>query len=452
MREAASWIEGSLTLSENTVVQHGGTIEHDLTVPANTHLDLHGAVEGDLIVEPDGLAMREERGGTCLAICLATDSWEPSGVGEHMLGLAAALRNESRVSFVCPPSPLGRLCLDRATRLGLDALALDWGEPRASARFSEWLRSRQVDICHVHAGIVWEGLSLVTAARMSGISTVVRTEHLPYMFLDESGRGRYASALRYVDKVVCVSREAHDSFVAAGLPANLVTIIRNGTPVCSATRDRDQVRAALGLDVQMRMVLTVARYTEQKDHRTLLEAMPAVLAREPRARFVFVGTGPLEAAVRRAIHERNLGQHVFLLGHRTDVLDLMAAADLFALPSRFEGLPLAVLEAMAIGLPVVATRVCGTAEAVEDGVTGLLVAPGDAEILASAISELLANPRWAAQLGARGRARAQRAFSLDRMARELLALYHDLQTRSRRPHRSEVDGFPLRVQAAGATL
>jgi glycosyltransferase involved in cell wall biosynthesis len=373
-------------------------------------------------------------------------------VGEHMLGLAAMLRLEGLVSFVCPPSPTGLRFLDRAARLGLDTLALDWGQPRASERFCEWLHSRQVDICHVHAGIIWEGLDVVTAARMSGVSGVLRTEHLPYMGLDESGRGHYASALRHVDKVICVSREARDSFVDAGVPANLVTFVRNSTPACSAECDRDQVRASLGLDAQMRIVLTVARYTEQKDHRTLLAAAPAILAREPRARFVFVGTGPLEEAVRRTIHERNLDQHVILLGHRADVPDLMAAADLFVLPSRFEGLPLAVLEAMAAGLPVVATRVCGTAEAVEDRVTGLLVEPGDAEILASAISELLAKPRWAARLGARGRVRVQQAFSLDRMAREILALYHDLLTRSRRPHRSEVDGFPFLVQAAGVTL
>jgi glycosyltransferase involved in cell wall biosynthesis len=361
------------------------------------------------------------------------------------------LRAHSNILFACPPSAMGRLYLDRAAALGLDTLALDWGRPHASERFAEWLGSRRVDICHVHAGIGWEGLDVIQIARVSGVPVIIRTEHLPYLLTDEAERVRYTNALQDVDRIVCVSNEARASFVAGGVPGDLLTVIRNGIPAYPVRRGRDRARASLGLGAHARMVLTVARYAEQKGHRTLLDAVPAVLTCEPQAHFVWVGTGPLEEAMRWAIHQRGLDEHVILLGGRSDVPDLMAAADLFVLPSRFEGLPLAVLEAMVAGLPVVATRVCGTAEAVQDRVTGLLVEPGDSKALAAAISKLLAEPQRATQFGARGRVRAQQAFGLGRMARETLALYRELLARSRQSWRSNDEVHSHLIQSTETT-
>jgi glycosyltransferase involved in cell wall biosynthesis len=366
-----------------------------------------------------------------LTVCLITDSHEPSGVGEQMLALGATLRARgSRVLFICTPSASGGRYIDRAAGLGLETLAVDWGRPRARQRFAEWVSARRVDVCHVHAGIAWESLDIPAAARIAGVPVVVRTEHLPYLLTDESDHARYTAALRHVDKIVCVSHGARDSFIIAGVPASAITVIYNGIEARPA--DRDRVRVLLGLDALAPMVLTVARYTPQKGHRTLLDAVPSVLAREPQARFAWVGTGPLEATMHEMVRKQGLDRHVLLLGQRDDVPDFMAAADLFALPSLFEGLPLAVLEAMAAALPVVASRVCGTEEAVQDGVTGLLVEPGNPEALAFCLSELLSKPQWAAQLGARGRERVEQAFSLSRVTRETLALYHDLLSRQYR--------------------
>ena len=205
----------------------------------------------------------------------------------------------------------------------------------------------------------------------------------------------------------------------------------------------------LGLDRDSRIVLTVARYTEQKDHRTLLDAIPAILAFEPRARFVWVGTGPLQDSLMDAVRRQGLDRYVLFLGQRDDVPELMGAADIFALPSRFEGLPLVVLEAMAAGVPVVATRVCGTAEAVRHRVTGLLVEPGRPAELASALVAVLGNPAWGAQLGERGRIRAQRRFSAERMARETLALYDEVWNRKR--DSTVAQTRPYSVQSPGAS-
>jgi glycosyltransferase involved in cell wall biosynthesis len=404
-----------------------------------------------LRAEPQGRFGLKRENDPKLAVCLVTDSEEPSGVGEHMLGLASALRVSTAVSFVCPPSSAGLAFIERARRSGLDTLALHWTEPRATERFRAWLRSREIDICHVHAGIGWEGLDIVETAR-AHVPVVVRTEHLPFLLTDQSERARYAEMLRRVDGVICVSKQVRESFLNARVPASLTTVVRNGVAVHRTPRDRERIRASLHLGADNPMILTVARFTEQKDYRTLLESLPSIIAGEPSARFLWVGTGPLEHPMRREISERGLDRHVLFLGHRHDVPDLMAAADLFTLPSRFEGLPLAVLEAMSAGRAIVATRVSGTVEAVQNRVTGLLVEPGNPALLAGAILEVLANPEWRAELGARGRARAQRAFGLPRMAREVLAVYHGLLRRSGRPRNAELNGHPDLSEPVGANL
>jgi glycosyltransferase involved in cell wall biosynthesis len=264
------------------------------------------------------------------------------------------------------------------------------------------------------------------------VPVVIRTEHLPFVSDDPGHRAQYVRAMHHVDQLVCVSNQARDSFVDAGMSTRgRIAVIRNAAPVIARTSDRTAVRSTLGFEPDSRIVLTVARYTEQKDHRTLLDAIPIIINSEPRARFVWVGTGPLKGPMIDAVRRQDLGRYVMFLGQRDDVPELMAAADVFALASRFEGLPLAILEAMAAGLPVVATRVCGTAEAVRHGLTGLLVEPGRPAALATALVDVLTKPEWAARLGERGRIRARRCFSVDRMARRTLALYDDVLSRTR---------------------
>ena len=385
----------------------------------------------------------------CSSVCLVTDSEEPSGLGEHILTLMGVLRWHRRVVLACSGGPRVRRFLDRAVAMGVDTLALDWHGSEWRSHFAEWLSHGQIDLCHVHAGIFWEAQDIAAVAKCSGVPIVIRTEHLPFVSDDAAHRARYATAMRDVDQLVCVSSQARDSFVDAGMAPEHIAVIRNGAAVTVRSADRAAVRAALGLDQDSRIVLTVARYTEQKDHRTLLDAIPAILAFEPRARFVWVGTGPLQDLLMDAVRRQGLDRYVLFLGQRDDVPELMGAADIFALPSRFEGLPLVVLEAMAAGVPVVATRVCGTAEAVRHRVTGLLVEPGRPAELAAALVAVLGNPAWGAQLGERGRIRAQHRFSAERMARETLALYDEVWNRKR--DSTVAQPRPCSVQSPGAS-
>lgn len=169
---------------------------------------------------------------------------------------------------------------------------------------------------------------------------------------------------------------------------------------------RQRVRASLGVSDDEVLSLTVANLRRNKDYPNLLRAACEATQREPRLRFVSVGQGPLVEEMRDLHGQLGLGERFQFLGYRRDVVDLMSAADLFTLASAHEGLPVAVMEAFAAGLPVVATAVGGLPQQVEDGVQGLLVRPGDAEALATALVKVAASDEIRSQMSAAARARA----------------------------------------------
>ena len=359
-------------------------------------------------------------------LCLFTDSFEPSGVGEHMLALAAELQGDYFISFVCRPTPQGLPTLQRAAAMGLETLAIEARGRPGREKLRQWLCSWRPEIFHGHAGIGWEGLGGICVARRVGVPTVLRTEHLPYLITDKPKQALHKSVMQYLDRLICVSEQARLSFLEAGLPEEKLRTVRNGIPLRAIKTDRPGVRARLGLDPSCQVVLTVGRFAEQKGYRYLVEAVPLVLEHLPDARFVWVGTGRLEQELRRRVEHLGLGASVTFAGRCHDVSQLMAAADLFVLPSLFEGLPLTVLEAMAAGLPVVATAGCGAAEAVVDGKTGRIVEPANVAQLASTIVEILKQPDLAARWGTAGRLRVEREFSASRMAQETAAVYDEL--------------------------
>jgi glycosyltransferase involved in cell wall biosynthesis len=162
-------------------------------------------------------------------------------------------------------------------------------------------------------------------------------------------------------------------------------------------------------------VVSVGRLTPQKGYDALLGAAALVVGRHPEVRFVIVGRGPLERPLDARIADLGLVSHVIRLAEHDDVTGLLAAAELLAMPSLFEGLPLVALEAMAVGRPVVGTRVCGIDEAVQHGLTGRLVGAGQVDALAAAISETLGDRGLAAGWGLAGRRRFEERFTAARM-------------------------------------
>ncbi len=365
-------------------------------------------------------------------VCMFTDSREPSGMGEHMLTLASELLDQYQLSLACVGAPATVPFVKRWEALGLETCAFDCNQ---AGLWREQLRHRlcaqEIDIFHCHAGIGWEGHEGVYAAREAGVPVIIRTEHLPYLITDYQQRKDHAQLMYSVDRLICVSAGARDTFIQAGIASDKLEVVRNGIVPRPAATDRRVIMEKLGLRPDTCIVLTVGRFTEQKGHCYLIEAIPAVLEHAPNAHFVWVGVGPLEQELRDRARELNLEADLSFLGHRDDVPAIMAASDLFVLPSIFEGLPLVVLEAMAAGVLVIGTRVCGMSEAIDDGVTGRLVEGANPAALAEGILEALRQPDLTARWREAARVRVRDYFTAPRMARETAAIYEEVLAEKR---------------------
>lgn len=365
-----------------------------------------------------------------IRVALATESLDPSGMGAHMLTLARALGPGVAPVILCPDDP-GCAKLRAAARahgLALRTFA-------ASEDVAPWL-SGAVDLLHVHAGIGWEGFALSDAGRRAGLP-VVRTEHLPYLLTDPDQIAAWQAEMARIDHFIAVSASAGRGFRAEG--AGLLSVVRNGIfpagPVPPAAREGAGP-----------VLLTVARFAPQKDHPTLIHAL-ARLAR-PDVTLLLVGEGEEKAAVQALVAELGLKGAVRFLGQRSDVPALMAMADLLVLPSRFEGLPLVLLEAMAAGLPVVATRAPGNDEALGPA-HSFYARPGDADDLARAIAAALSGDGRAALAAQAAQARFQHEFRAERMGEETKAVYARVLSAPSRRRRKSMDKVRIAFIGAG---
>lgn len=234
--------------------------------------------------------------------------------------------------------------------------------------------------------------------------------------------------LRRAARVIAVSQSLGDELVAAGVPSRLLTIVRNGIDVeafSEGAEERGRQWRSRAEHVRGPLVVSVGRLDRQKGFEYLVRAAVAVTRALPRACFWIVGDGALRPRLAHQIRELGLDGAVRLLGHQRDVSGVMAAADLVVLSSLWEPLGNVLLEALAVGRPVVATRVGGVPEIVREGETGHLVAPGDPDALARAIVGVLADPGGAARLGERGRQHVARQFNIRDIAAQTAALYRE---------------------------
>lgn len=235
--------------------------------------------------------------------------------------------------------------------------------------------------------------------------------------------------LRRVAAVVAVSAATRDALLAAGVPADRVHLVENAVDVAAVAADaaagRADLRAAWSLAPSDLAMVALGRFSPEKGHPVLLEAFRTVADAVPSARLVLVGDGVLEADLRRAAATLPAGRVVFA-GWRTDPARCLGAADVFVLPSHREGLPLAVLEAMAAGVPVCATRVGGVPDALDGGACGDLVPPDDAPALAAALVALLRDPARRVRLAAAAAARVRDRYDAPRQVATLEALFTSL--------------------------
>jgi glycosyltransferase involved in cell wall biosynthesis len=239
-----------------------------------------------------------------------------------------------------------------------------------------------------------------------------------------------------VDRAIAVSATQLDELQRLGFEADRITVIPNGIPVPLPTRPRQAVRAELGLSEDEVLALLVATLRPEKRADTFVEAVRQAHASEPRVRGVIVGGGPLLERMRSLAAETP--EVVKVLGERGDVADLITASDLVCLTSAFEGLPMTILEAMALARPVVATRVGGIPDAVTDGRTGRLVASGDVTAFAEALLEFARSPDLRRTMGKAANAAYLERYTLESMAERYADLLSELansglERRGRRP-------------------
>jgi glycosyltransferase involved in cell wall biosynthesis len=289
------------------------------------------------------------------------------------------------------------------------------------------LRREETAVFHAHQtwslscryGIVAAGIAQVRAV-VASAQLFLEMPHLTGIDL------QHALLSRCLDQHVAVSR-----FVASRLRERFhvsdakISVIPNAVDASAPARPDAGLRAEIVGDVEMPLVLTIARLDAQKGLTHLLGAAALI----PDVVFAVAGEGPDREMLEREAAALGLGGRVRFLGHRRDVPALLAIADLFVLPSLYEGLPLSVLEAMAAGVPVVATAVGGTDEVVRDGDTGTLVAPGDARALAAGIRSVLSHPERAGRLVASARAYVEREHSATAMVSAMSRLYDELLAR-----------------------
>jgi glycosyltransferase involved in cell wall biosynthesis len=246
------------------------------------------------------------------------------------------------------------------------------------------------------------------------------------VFTDHRGIVRVPATIEWLltDAVVAVSRDTARQSPASAVVD--VAVIYNGVDPPAPKRTRAEARADLGLG-EGPVALHVANFLPVKGHDILMRALALVKERGVKLTVVTAGDGAERAPIEALASKLGLGpEHVRFLGFRSDVPDLLAAADFFVLPSRMEGLPLAVLEAMSHGLPIVTTRIGGNPEVVTDGEHGLLVPIEDPAALAAALARFAEDPDLRRKLGEAGRARVAAEFSFTEMTRKYEAIYDRL--------------------------
>ena len=340
----------------------------------------------------------------------------PSGIGgaeRHFLSLCLKLQERGhRVIAVCPRGRPLTVEL-RAAGVRLHApRTIGKADPVMVGRLIRLIRRKRIDLVHTHLSTA--SLLGAAAARVAGVPCLATVHGLNHRF-----------CFRFADRLIAVSRAVRDHLVAQGEPADRIEVIHNGIDLglWRGLADQVQARSALGLPPRALVVGSVGRLSPEKGHAVLVEAAAGL----PGVHLLLVGDGRERSRLHRLALRLGMGDRVTLAGFLPDTRTATMAMDVFALPSLREGLSISLLEAMAAGKPVIASRVGGVPEAVLEGQTGLLVPPGDAASLAAAIRCLLLGQELRLSMGKAGEQRAKEVFDLKQMVDRSERVYRMLK-------------------------
>lgn len=348
------------------------------------------------------------------------------GAERMILWLAGALRDRGNYDVRVAALVGGSELCERADEAGLGADHLRFRgffDPAGIARLVRLIRRERIDIVQTH-GLRADAVAR-WAGRLGGARAIVSTIHSidpwrrrPHVLLDRV-TGPFVS--RYVAvceaaKAASVAREKID-------PAR-IDVVPIGIPPRDIPRaDAPAIRARLGVAPHAFCVGILANLRDMKGHRDVVEALPAILAGRPDCVFLFAGRDDSGGEIARLARERGVEGAIRFLGYYRETPELLAVMDAFMLPSTWEGFPVSILEALHAGVPVVASRVGGIPEQIEDGVDGLLIEPRSPGQIAEIILRLAADPGSRERLGAAGAARAVRDFGLEAMAGRMESVY-----------------------------
>jgi glycosyltransferase involved in cell wall biosynthesis len=369
-----------------------------------------------------------------MRILFLSTSMGMGGADSQLLSAAQELRTRGHEVLIVSLTPLGPMGLDaRSAGLPTESLEMRRGfpDPRGLWRLARLVRAWRPDVVHshmVHANLMARALRLIAP-----VPALVSTIHN----IDEGGGLRMAAyrlTNALVDHMTIVSEAAFDRFVTDGIvPREILRVVPNGVDTNRFRNLSPGVRESLrgSLDLEGEFVwLAVGRFEVAKDYPNMLRAFAKVREQEPRAVLLLVGRGSLQGETESLARELGLGSGVRFLGVRSDVPEVMSAADGYVMSSAWEGMPMVLLEAAAAGLPIVATKVGGNHEVVRHEESGFLVPPCDHEALGLAMLRLsrLAEPARRA-MGDRGRERIRAHYDLGRVAERWEDLYREVLAR-----------------------
>lgn len=307
------------------------------------------------------------------------------------------------------------------------------------------LKREKIDILHLHNSTAF--FYGVIAGRIAGIPAIVYTEHARDIRPNIKVRVTDKILSLFTDRVIVVADFLMKNLVEYEWFDPLkITTIYNGIDGSEFLKEYDQreLRKELGLSWSSRIIGIVARLDPIKNHKSLIKAMQIVSTEFSETVLLVVGDGPSRGEIIALISECKLGRNVRLLGVRNDIPRLLSIMDVFVLCSKSEGLPLTLLEAMAAGKAIVATKVGGIPSVIEDAVNGLLIPPDDPKAIARAIIELLADKEKARRMGIMARKKFESEFTLNKMVKRYEEVYESVTTK-RQPHfglSGQGEGFP----------
>jgi glycosyltransferase involved in cell wall biosynthesis len=376
-----------------------------------------------------------------LRVLTLVDLIVPLGGAEKIASqVALALDRDRFEPAICvtrfDPQIEQRPVQEEIERAGISLIRLDRRGPthlRPWRTLTKFMRDWEVDVVHAHkAGSSFWAALLAPGA---GAPAVIAHEH-GWSF-EERALSQFVDrhfVARRADALVAVTDADRARMIAAGLPADKVRVIHNGIRMPPPPDPNRDVRRELGIEAGRPLVGIVATLRPEKALDVLIRATASLRTDFPDVAVLIVGSEtPISFGERGRLEELisqlGLSDHVKLLGGRSDVPEILDVIDVAVLCSSHEASPLAVMEYMEAGKPVVATRVGGIPDMVEDGVTGLLVPPNDPEALAQGIAMMLYDPDRAARLGGAARERRRTEFSIEATARHFEDLYEELHQR-----------------------